>query len=161
MKRVGPSLYVHRTALDELPHAGTVRSIGEDGWSVVRVDVRRGRPIAIMFGWTTDWEVDPHPRLLRSVLYKLEGDEWVPRSPRLYTDCPIYHRKESMLPKGHPRRAEYEALTAQEDAAGLLGRRDIGRESQWAHALATSGHRLVGHCLVATRKPPELPTASR
>jgi len=165
VKRVGHSLYAHRTAVNELPppaRRGTIL-LGPKDWSVVRVDMRRGKPVAVMFGWTTDWDTVPHPALRRSVLYKREDRnitlgppfntrikaEWVQGPERTYRDRPIYHRKETMLPADHPRRAEYEALTAQEEAAGLLGRRDIGRESQWAQALSVAGYELVGHTLVS------------
>jgi hypothetical protein len=150
MKRVGRSLYVHRTAMDDLPDAvrEAVWDFEGTDWSVMRVDMERGRPAAVMFGWTTSWEDDPHPKLLRSVLYrKGRGGEWFVASERTYLDRPVYHRKETMLPADHPRHAEYAALTAQEDAAGLLGRRDIGRESQWSELLSCAGYELVGHTL--------------
>lgn len=164
MKRVGSSLYVHQSALADLPAAARRPVIllqPSADWSVVRVDLRQREPVAVMFGWTTDWGDDPHPRLERSILCKRVArdatlgppfhvqveSEWVWHSERTYRDPPIYHRKETMLPADHPKHAEYAALTAQEEAAGLLGRRDIGRVSQWAQALSEAGYRLEGHRL--------------
>lgn len=157
MKRVGPALYVHKTAVDELPP--TARQVVESlpsGWTVARADMRRGAPAGVMLGWTTSWEKYEHPALLRSQVYR-PNDEgvWVPGSMRRFnpSTAPIYHRKESMVGKSHPQRAQFAALTAQEAAAGLLGRRDIGREHEWAVALAKAGFRIEDHKLIPVPSP--------
>lgn len=149
MKRVGSSCYVHRTALGELPEdlQDLVLGLPFADWTVLRLDRVRGQPSRIMLGWTDSWEHNPHPRLLKSVLLKVVDGAWTYGSFSMYQDAPIYHRKETMLPSDHPRRAEFAALTAAEEAHGLLGRRDIGRVSLWARALEAAGVRIVGHTL--------------
>ena len=156
MKRVGRNVYVHRSAVEELPealqeaveHAGLGDPLPD--WDVVRVSQDASE---VMFGRTTDWSRDPHPRLLESVTLKYRGRnrwerQWFVTAAREYEDPPLYHRKELMLPKGHHSRHVYERLTEQEEAAGLLGRSDIGRVSQWERALREAGYWLRGHTLV-------------
>lgn len=128
-KRIGQRTWVHRTALGELSadQQRRVRSVGARvpgfAWTVARVG-----PEAVMLGRTTSFD-EAHPELLESVTWK--GGELKRRS---YSDPPIYHRVETMLPAGDPRRARHATQTAREQAAGLLSRPDIGRRSGWRRA---------------------------
>ena len=47
---------------------------------------------------------------------------------------PIYHRCEQLLDEDHPRHAYFPRLTAREQAAGLLGRPDLGTVGAWRRA---------------------------
>lgn len=71
---------------------------------------------------------------------------------RTYADSlnpPILHRKELLLPSGHPRRAEFEALTRAAEAIGLFDDPlRIGFQRPWQALLAQKGYRVVGHTLV-------------
>jgi hypothetical protein len=125
-KRIGQRTWVHRTALGELPaaqrervRAVTARAPGFT-WTVARVG-----PESVMLGRTTSFD-DAHPELLESVTWK--GGRL---QRRTYSDPPIYHRVETMLPAGDPRRERHAAQTTREQAAGLLSRPDIGRRSSW------------------------------
>ena len=76
-------------------------------WSVVRLDPDG----TIMYGFTTDWDSDPHPRLERSITLKPGGAA----KERRYNDPPIYHRKEQMVPRSHPMWEHFKRLSDQED----------------------------------------------
>lgn len=146
-KRVGNATYVHKLAVDELPYRDRNRVwaaetlVPDFVYSVVRV-----RPKDVMFGRTTSFH-DPHPELLESVLVHTDTRKADP--PRLYNpdNPPIYHRKEQMLPPllGAGPHPHFATLTAAEEAAGLLGRPDIGTKKSWERVLAQEGYAVVDH----------------
>lgn len=148
-KRIGSSLYAHRSALEDLPgdRLGQVRQAEPSldpsfNWNLVRSDRDR-----VVFMETTSFSADPHPKLLRSVGVQLDSLEV--SSDRSYgpNSYPIYHRKETMLSADHLRRGSFESLTQQEEAAGLLGRSDIGYSRAWEAILASRGLRIRHHTL--------------
>ena len=66
---------------------------------------------------------------------------------------PILHRKECLLPPGHPRRGEFKALTAAEEAAGLYeNAATIGFKLNWEKLLQSKGLVVAGHSL--TKRDP-------
>jgi DNA phosphorothioation-associated putative methyltransferase len=71
---------------------------------------------------------------------------------RTYADSlnpPILHRKEHMLPKGHPACAHFAALTTAAEQAGLFDDvTRIGLKQQWQALLQRSGLAVAGHELV-------------
>jgi len=151
VKRVGSRVYLHRGALHELTNAQqqTVEAAADhllvSGWDIVRLNLDLQ---AVMFGWTTSWDTDPHPKLQQSqVVHKVRG-RWVAQPRAHYKDRPVYHRKDLMVAKDHPDRELFAKLTRQEADAGLLGRPDIGRESSWERLLEQEGWKVVGHRLV-------------
>ena len=101
-----------------------------------------------------DFDSDPHPRLLKSIIVNLETEQV---SQRLYFDSenpPILHRKETFVTPNYPLYREFACLTAAELALGLLDNpRFIGTSKQWRQLL--SHHRLsfAGHHIVCPIKP--------
>ncbi len=153
MKRVANKAYIHVSALGELPQ-GLRRRVDvaaarvPKGWSLARIDLK-GR--GVMLGWTESWETEAHPQLLVSRLV-IPGKGVKVTDYRKRGSRPVYHRKESMVSKDHPQRAEFAALSAAEAKVGLLGRSDIGGTKAWARALKTAGYKVVGHELVKVGK---------
>ena len=91
---------------------------------------------------------DPHPALASAVSVDLaKGKARITD----YTDNfnpPILHRKETMLPLDHPRRAALEALTRAEEAEGLYAEPStIGFKLNWARLLDQRGLHYEGHQL--------------
>lgn len=138
MKRVGSRLYVHRTALSQLPVADrrrvealAARVPGLD-WSVARVGPDTDAGGGVMVGQTTSFDRCDHPELVASATWK---DRHLVE--RTYTGDarPIYHRCEQFLPPDHPRIPHFTRLTAREEAAGLLSRPDIGTRGAWKRAV--------------------------
>jgi DNA phosphorothioation-associated putative methyltransferase len=69
---------------------------------------------------------------------------------------PILHRKESLLPSDHPRRAEFESLTRAEEAAGLYQKTDtIGFKLNWERLVLSKGFSIQGHSVIRNRQLPE------
>lgn len=135
MKRVGSKVYVHRSALGQLPTRDRFRvetlsrRLPDFDWALARVDKD-----TVMLGRTTSWDSADHPELLESIVVTGSpsfGDLRV----RTYTGSrPIYHRCETMLHPDHPRVPYFTRLSAREERAGLLGRPDIGAAAAWARA---------------------------
>src|SRR5207248_5141479 len=64
------------------------------------------------------------------------------------TNPPILHRKESFVSAEHPRRAEFEALTREEEEAGLYeDTTTIGFKLNWERLLQSKGVIVEGHTL--------------
>src|SRR5690606_14900665 len=62
---------------------------------------------------------------------------------------PILHRKETFLPREHPQRDIFRALTEAEEAAGLYEETStIGFKLNWERLLQAKGLGLHGHTLV-------------
>ena len=131
MKRVGSKRYLHRSALHELNKRdknrveSVARKVKGFRWSVVRLDGAE-----IMLGRTTSFDTEDHPALLES--YRFRSGKQVDH--RTYSNPPIYHRVELMLPQSHPARRKAERTTRREEKAGLLGRPDIGTRRAWQRA---------------------------
>jgi DNA phosphorothioation-associated putative methyltransferase len=149
-------VYVHVEALPYLSAtlqaavaaAGALAKVDPGGFDVVKLG-RRGCKLSLLAypGFFTDgfpvlaasWAVDLTAGTVAHRAYAAEGNP------------PILHRKETMLPPGHPRLAELAALTAEAERLGLFTEtRAIGTLRPWAARLARLGVRVEGHRLVET-----------
>jgi DNA phosphorothioation-associated putative methyltransferase len=84
----------------------------------------------------TAWQID-----LRSKSFKR-------RTYAQSFNPPILHRKELFLSHDHPKRSEYEALTASAEAIGLFENvRTIGFRHAWESLVRERGYRIDGHTL--------------
>ena len=89
-----------------------------------------------------------HPALARAFTLDLASGKARHTDYAPNPNPPILHRKESFLPSGHPRRAEFEALTRQEEAAGLYKETaTIGFKLNWDRLLAEKRLAIDGHTL--------------
>lgn len=148
-KRVGRSLYLHRTVLADLPAdrrktvADAARVAEWDDWTVVRLE-DSGRVALLEY---EPFDEVPFPALLESRL--VDGDGRVSRRDfRASANPPILHRKELLLPVDHPRRAEFAALTSALDKRGLFAApAQIGTRRVWEERLKAAGIVLDGHSL--------------
>ena len=96
-----------------------------------------------------DFDSLPHPALAESIRVNLATGKIARHSYSNRSNPPILHRKETLLPPGHPRAAEYAALTLQEEEAGLYeNAASIGFRENWKQLLAKKGLRYDGHNLV-------------
>jgi DNA phosphorothioation-associated putative methyltransferase len=116
---------------------------GESNVIKLRID-----ELKISFLSYPDFFSDPHPALRHAVTIDLV------RGKARHTDYaknpnpPILHRKETFLPPGHPKRAEFEALTRAEEAAGLYEHTaTIGFKLNWEKLLKEKGLVITGHAL--------------
>ncbi len=94
---------------------------------------------------------DPHPGLSEAVIVDLEAGQAKRLSYSGKDNPPILHRKETMLPPGHPKQDEFAALSSAEEKHGLY--RDtsrIGFKQNWEKLLKERGLSYKGHQLISS-----------
>jgi DNA phosphorothioation-associated putative methyltransferase len=147
------ALYIHVSAFPHLPsilrvYEGCARAyIGAvEGANIIKL--HRGTPQVSYLSYP-DFERDPHPALVASLIVPLQTFRIQYRDYRDSQNPPILHRKEEFLPLDHPLRSRFARLTVQEERQGLYERPEtIGTREGWERALADrniclSGHRLL------------------
>ena len=156
-KRLRSALYVHESALHEIPHVLRVYEgcarwlVGDvDGANLIKLATDQAKVSYLEY---PDFDRNPHPVLSRTTFVRigaLDVDE------RDYSDSenpPILHRKECFVSADHPQREKFARLTAQEERLGLLGEdaRAIGNLLGWQERLDTLGVSLKGHRVVRVK----------
>lgn len=152
-KQTPSALYVHRSAMAEIPpvlqvYEGCARVLAGtvDHANMIKLSVTE--PQVSYLSYPT-FDRDPHPTLRSAVtvnLRKLSVD-W--RDYRRSENPPLLHRKEEFLGADDPKRPLYERLTRAEMRAGLYEHPErIGTLRGWQATLAAAGVRLRGHRLV-------------
>lgn len=152
-KQTPSALYVHRSAMAEIPPvlqvyegcarvlAGTIASA-----NMIKLSVTEPQVSYLTY---PDFDRDPHPVLRSAItvnLRKLSVD-W--RDYSRADNPPLLHRKEEFLGRDHPRRSLYERLTRSEVKAGLYEHPErIGTLRGWEATLSAAGVSLRGHRLV-------------
>jgi len=102
-----------------------------------------------------EFEKNPHPALLESVIVDLVTGKTRRDEYRTRANPPILHRKETFLPPEHPMHGKFAKLTRQEETAGLLDDpARIGFRINWERILAEKGLGFKGHRLVAVTVAP-------
>jgi len=147
------AVYVHRSALEALDpllriYEGCARAyLGEiDGANLIKLHRLSGKVSYLVY---PDFEMDPHPALLRSVKLSLRTRQIDCLEYAASANPPILHRKETFLLPDDPLRAKFERLTRQEEGAGLLAETaSIGTYGAWAERLLSTGYALRGHRLI-------------
>lgn len=146
-KRVGGSLYVHSSALDEATRPIVERAVALAGgfqWNVAKVS-----PGSVSLLLYEDFDAAGFPALLASVKVDLETGKTAATDYRKRENPPILHRKETLLPANDPRRPRFAALTRAAEEHGLFAEPTrIGTQRQWAELLASKGLRVEGHAMV-------------
>lgn len=158
------ALYVHRSALDQLPlllraFEGCGRGyLGDvDGANLVKLYRREPKLSYLSY---PDFEHDPHPALSFSLNVDLRQFRLKVRRFTGQPNPPVLHRKECFVAADHPRRDTFARLTRAEEAAGLLDETErIGLRRGWEAVLAEHGLSLKGHRLV--RRPAKQPATAR
>lgn len=155
-KQTPTALYVHRSALAELPPlmqvyegcarvlSGTVERANMIKLSVVKPQVS--------FLCYPRFERDAHPTLESAVTVNLREltVDW--RDYSQSTNPPLLHRKEEFISPDDPRRELYARLTRAEMRAGLYANPEgIGTQQGWRRMLLLKQKEVRGHRLVNTR----------
>lgn len=151
--KIGKSLpdahYLHISAVDELSEA--MRALiarfapTDKEYNVLKLSKRE---LKISFLDYRDFFEDAHPALRTANTVNLATGACRTTDYSSQSNPPILHRKELLLKPDHPRRAEYEELTKQEESVGLYDEtRAIGFLLNWQRLLDKKGVRIVGHQL--------------
>jgi DNA phosphorothioation-associated putative methyltransferase len=151
-KLMPKGLYVHIDYLDELPpvlrlYEGCARAFvgGISGANLIKFH-RDGAQVSYLT--YEDFDRNPHPELLDSVVVSLDGRKIRRRNYKGHTNRFILHRKETFIPTSASRWETYHRLTAQEEKWGLyVDPSAIGTQAGWQRVLNEKGCRLVGHRL--------------
>ncbi|MGV0618081.1 DNA phosphorothioation-associated putative methyltransferase [Mycolicibacterium elephantis] len=152
-KQTPSAIYVHKSALGELPpilqvYEGCARALSGtvDHANLIKLAVREPQVSYLTY---PHFDREAHPTLASSVtvnLAKLTVD-WRNYAPS--NNPPILHRKEEFLGKDHPRRHLYSKLTRAEARAGLYQNPElIGTYQGWQYTLKSAGVTVKGHRLV-------------
>jgi DNA phosphorothioation-associated putative methyltransferase len=153
-KRLPTSLYVHESALEDLPHVLRVYEgcarwlVGEvDGANLVKLATDKPKVSYLEY---PGFDTDPHPALHRTTFVRIGALSVDVRDYGGSDNPPILHRKETFVADDYPLRSKFARLTAQEERFGLLSgdTRSIGNARGWeehleAHRVSLRGHRVV------------------
>jgi len=147
-KKLPDAVYLHESALEQIPSrlaALTAKihkalKIPEDSWNLVKYGRRDFR---IAFLHYPDFDEQAYPALHECFTVDLgklslrKADYSQSRNP------PILHRKETFVAPSYPRFAEFQAITAEGEAAGLYeNSRSIGFKNQWERLIHRKGYYL-------------------
>lgn len=156
-KQTPSALYVHRSALGELPpllqvYEGCARVLSGTVEQANMIKLSVTQPQVSYLSYPR-FDRDAHPTLAAAVtvnLRKLTVD-W--RDYSRSDNPPLLHRKEEFLSKEHPRRQLYEKLTRSEMRAGLYEHPEqIGTLLGWQRVMADRSVAVQGHRLRRTQQ---------
>jgi DNA phosphorothioation-associated putative methyltransferase len=152
-KQTPTALYVHRSALAELPpvlqmYEGCARVLAGtvEHANLIKLSVVQPQVSYLVY---PRFDRDAHPTLAASVTVNLKtlNVEW--RDYSRSDNPPLIHRKEEFVGREDPRRDLYAKLTAAEQRAGLYQHPErIGSVRGWEAVLAEAGVRVQGHRVV-------------
>lgn len=156
-KQTPSALYVHKSALAELPpvlqaYEGCARALSGtvEHANLVKLSVVEPQVSYLSY---PGFDRDAHPTLSSAVtvnLRKLTVD-W--RDYSRSENPPLLHRKEEFVSAEDPRRRLYERLTKQELRAGLYeSPQTIGTLHGWQSTLDAAGVAVKGHRLLPARQ---------
>jgi hypothetical protein len=142
-KRISTDLYLHLSHPEAEPIVSAVKEWAEvpAGATVLKASVKGDWPSVSFLSYQEFFD-DPFPSLIWSEHHSLQTGAVTLR--RESGNPPILHRKELLLAEDHPRRREYEALTNDLLAYGVLpARQFIGRQIHWQNYLCKMGYRVL------------------
>ena len=163
-KRLPGALYVFRDEKSDfgeqvnqlIARSAAIYGVGPE-FNVVKF---RTNELGISFLAYPDFFEVPHPVLRQGITIDLARGKARRADYSENANPPILHRKEAFLPVDHPMRAEFAALTAAEEAAGLYREiATIGFKLNWDRLLAEKGLTFAGHCLKRVDSGEEDPVA--
>jgi DNA phosphorothioation-associated putative methyltransferase len=151
-KQTPTALYVHRSALGELPpvlqvYEGCARVLSGtiEQANMIKLSVAQQQVSYLSY---PRFDRDAHPTLAASITVNLKklSVDW--RDYSRSDNPPLLHRKEEFIGRDDPRRELYAKLTRAEMRAGLYEHPErIGTWQNWLAALELAGVQVVGHRL--------------
>jgi len=150
-KRLPNAVYVHRDVRScraaplglLLDRVSRLHEIPPEDFNVVKF--RTDAPRLSFLAYSNFYD-DPHPTLMRAIAVDLATGKKYSTDYSDNHNPPILHRKELLLDPTHERYAEYAALSAAEEAAGLFQNSAIiGFRANWERLLLELGIQIDGH----------------
>jgi Inorganic Pyrophosphatase len=162
-KRIGSTIYVHRTALSGLDETisdaiALAKSLAGDKARSANIIKYNKSTSQISFLSYPDFDTNPHPALKKGIVVNLKTKqikEYVPG-----VNPPVLHRKETFVLPSYPHYQRFAKLTQQEESSGLLDKTSrIGTQEGWKQVLGRKKVRIVNHLLV--RADAKIPQSGR
>lgn len=152
-KRTPKALYVHESALRDLPavlrvYEGCARVVCGDieGANIVKLSMELPKVSYLLY---PEFDKDPHPSLVGSLIVSISDFELFYRDYSQSEDPPILHRKELFVSPDYPLRTKFERLSKQEEKKGLYDdSTTIGFRRNWQRLLQSKGLSYRGHSLI-------------
>lgn len=154
-KRMRESVYVHVSALEQMPAqlrrafdaARRIAGVDDRRFDVVKFGLRK--PTVSLLAYPGFFK-EGFPRLREAWTVDLARGTCAHRA---YSgNVPILHRKEEMLPIGHPEIPRFARLTRAAERHGLFSDPSaIGNLTAWRAQLRRLGLRVEGHRIVVAR----------
>ncbi|HNV71022.1 MAG TPA: DNA phosphorothioation-associated putative methyltransferase, partial [Candidatus Ozemobacteraceae bacterium] len=157
-KRLPEALYIHCCGFEELvPELhrfimGQMRKLQLEAFpfDLVKLHLREFK--ISLLSYPDFWD-DPYPALKMSCTIDLLSHRTKLSSYEHSENPPILHRKETFLPQGHPKIAEFSAQTKTAEEAGLFeNAQTIGFKQNWLNRIKKLGYVLNGATLEKTQK---------
>ncbi|MYB08804.1 MAG: DNA phosphorothioation-associated putative methyltransferase [Acidimicrobiia bacterium] len=156
-KRLPTSLYLHESALHDLPHVLRVYEgcanwlAGEvEGANIIKLATDKPKVSYLEY---PDFDKDPHPVLRRTTFVRIGALDIDERDYTASENPPVLHRKETFVANDYPWREKFDRLTKQEERFGLFDTetRTIGNLRGWQERLGECGVTLRGHRVVRVK----------
>lgn len=151
-KRVRGALYIHISAIGDLPDSAQVlvqraeAAAGAVEWNVARIEATT---VGLLL--YRDFERDPFPELSAAVRVDLSENRITSRDFRWSKNPLILHRKELLVSCGHPEAHRWRALSDELEKLGLFKNPHlIGRRQAWSARLESVGL-TIGGCPLCLR----------
>jgi DNA phosphorothioation-associated putative methyltransferase len=157
-KRTGNGLYVHESALSEVPallrvYEGCARALVGTVEGATLIKLHRGEPCVSYLSYP-DFDTDPHPALSTSVVCELRDRRVRVLRYEGRANPPILHRKEEFVTNDYPQVGKFRRLTAAEERAGLFEQPEmIGTLGGWVGVCADAGVQIKGHRVIRGSAP--------
>jgi DNA phosphorothioation-associated putative methyltransferase len=152
------ALYLHRSALDQMPvllrayESCAQGFVGEVPEANI-IKLHRYKPQVTYLSYP-GFDKVAHPELHGSVLVMLDRARVSARSYKSSASAPILHRKEDLVDESYQGSAKFAKLTQQEERKGLYeNTHRIGTAHQWETLLRRRGLRIQGHRLLSANPP--------
>ena len=155
-KQTGNALYIHSSALSDLPallrvYEGCGRAFIGTVEDANVIKLHRGEPKISYLSYPS-FDQAAHPILARSVTCDLRERRIRVIRYDSRENRPVLHRKELFVSDSYPRREIFARLTSREESLGLLADSElIGLESGWNDVCARNGVEYRGHAIRRTR----------
>jgi DNA phosphorothioation-associated putative methyltransferase len=151
-KKVGPHSYFHSEVFSQLESdkqariQEATRIARAFDFNVVKLSDQDNTVTLLDYASFHD---EAFPQLANYWTVDVEAGSFRHRTYAGSLNPPILHRKELLLPAGHPQQKTYQALTSAAVQIGLFDDPNrIGFKRAWETLLAQKGYRVVGHDLV-------------
>ena len=160
-KKLPDSIYVHVSALSQLPERLAMYVIGtndkfnidENSWNIIKF-YKKDHKIAFLHYPT--FEDDSYPALKQSQLVDLEKSSIRVSDYSKSKNPPILHRKETFVSETYPLATLFKEITSEGEAIGLYEKTNrIGFKNNWERLIKSKGYYIntEGRLEPLTNKP--------